>query len=350
MSGIAAEPFGTTKHGEQVMRYTLDNGRGMRVQILNYGCTVQSVFVPDRRGTPRDVVLGYDTLAEYEAGTAYFGAFVGRCANRIRAARFSLNGTEYRLEPNEGEHHLHGVYPTRVFSAAAGEELCLFRVSPAGEEGYPGALHVSVRYRLRRDNALEIRYEAETDADTVVNFTNHSYFNLNGQDGSSVRSHELTLAAGSYTPVGPDLIPTGEIRAVDGTALDLRSGRALGEGIDAGGYDHNLIPYGEGMRSIASLLSRESGITLEVSTTEPGVQLYTANEVQNERGKGGAVYPRWGGVCLETQHFPASPAFPQFPSVVLRAGERFQSETVYRFGVLPDAGAEVGKGEERSDG
>ena len=343
MATIFSEPFGFTKNGRAVTRYTLQNAAGMRVCVLDYGCTVQSIFVPDRAGKPRDVALGYDTVEEYEAGQAYFGAFVGRCANRIKDARFTLDGREYRLEKNDGENHLHGIFARSVFFAYAGDALYLHRGSPDGEEGYPGTLEVRVCYRLRADNALEIIYDADTDADTIVNFTNHTYFNLNGQDGSDVLSHELTLLSDRFLETGAQLIPTGAILPVGGTPMDFRRGKALGSEIDvpdrqlllAAGYDHSYVigpPEGR-LRRFAAMKSRGSGISMEAFTTEPAVQLYTANDLRGERGKGGVIYPRRGGVCLETQHYPASPAFAHFPSIVLRANEHYHSETVFRFGI-----------------
>ncbi len=342
---ITSAPFGTTKSGEAVTRFTLENGRGLRAGILDYGCTVQRLLVPDKTGAPVDVVLGYDDLAGYETGTCYFGALVGRCANRIRGAAFELNGQTVRLSKNDGENHLHGVFSfVRYEAEAAPDALILRRVSPAGEEGYPGTLTLEVRYSLTDDNALSIRYTAATDADTIVNLTNHSYFNLNG--GGDVLSHTLRLFASRFTECDGETLATGRILPVDGTPLDFRAGKPLGDGIDdpcpqiafCRGFDHNyLIDGADGaLRRFAEAAGDKTGITLEAETTQPAFQLYTGNWIDGDTapcGKGGVRYPRRGGFCLETQHCPCSPNFPQFPTVVLRPGETYAQETVYRFGL-----------------
>lgn len=340
---ITSEPFGVTKSGEAVTRWTLQNAAGMEVRILSYGCTVQSILVPDAAGKKIDVALGYDDLAGYEAGSCFFGCFIGRYANRIKGARFWLNGREYALEKNDGENHLHGVYCTSVFDGAVEDgALVLRRLSPDGEEGYPGALHVEVRYALTDRNELVMDYRAVTDADTVVNFTNHTYFNLNG--GGDVLGHRLSISADHFGEGDAQTLPTGRILRVIGTPMDFRSGRVIGEDIDCDwdqirncrGYDHNFIIRGEPgeLRRMAAARGDVSGIRMEASTTQPAMQLYTGNYVDGDAaksGKGGVRYPRYGGFCLESQHYPCSPNFPDFPSTVLRPGEEYHETTVYRF-------------------
>ncbi|MBR3561008.1 MAG: galactose mutarotase [Oscillospiraceae bacterium] len=343
MAMITAEPFGATKAGEPVTRWTLQNSAGMSVRIISYACAVQSITVPDRNGDPIDVALGYDDLAGYEAGSCFFGAFVGRYANRIKGAAFELNGRRYTLEKNQGNNHLHGAYCHQVFDGSVENDTLVFRrVSPDGEEGYPGTLRFEVRYTLREDNALVIDYRAETDADTVVNFTNHTYFNLNGT--GDILNHRLTLAASRFTEGDTETLPTGNILPVDGTPMDFRGGKVIGEGIasDYGqvalcrGYDHNFILDTDGilMRQFAEAEGDVSGIRLKAYTTQPAVQLYTGNYVDDDsapHGKGGVRYPRYAGFCLETQHYPCSPNYPQFPSTVLRPGETYRHTTIYRF-------------------
>lgn len=344
MTMIDKEYFGQTKEGEPVYRYTMKNSSGMCVLILNYGCIIQSILVPDRNGRPTDVVLGYDDLAGYEAGSCFFGAFVGRYANRIKGASFELNGKTYFLEKNDGCNHLHGVYERRVYEAQIEKEsLVLRRISPDGEEGYPGTLAVKVRYTLTEDNALEIEYTAHTSADTVVNLTNHSYFNLNG-DGKDILGHTLQLASGSYTEADAQTLPTGKILPVENTPMDFRAGKRIGQDLFsdwaplklAHGYDHNYILDEKAgtLRKFAQCTGDKSGIALEGFTTQVAVQLYTGNFVDGDNapfGKGGVRYPKYAGFCLETQHYPCSPNFPEFPSTVLKPGEEYCEKTVYRF-------------------
>ena len=339
MKNPTVTPFGTSASGEQIFKYTLENDSGMSVSLINYACAVQSVVLPDKNGTPTDVVLGYDTAEEYEKGGVFLGAFVGRYANRIRASEFELNGKTYKLPENDGRNHLHGTFAHRVFPAEIKDGGVVFRgVGEDGEEGFPGRLQFEVSYTLTEDNALRISYRAVTDADTVINLTNHSYFNLNGQDGSDVLDHTLTLNAAYFTEGNAETIPTGRILPVDGTPMDFRAGKKLGAEMHTdyeqtrlcNGYDHNFVLDGT-KGEFAVLRSENTGIELHCSTDQPGVQLYSGNFIDNERGKGGVIYPKHGAVCLETQHFPCSPNFPQFPSTVLRAGECFTSETVYRF-------------------
>lgn len=342
---IIREPFGTTQKGESVSIFTMQNENGMTVRVLDYGCTIQSLTVPDKSGKPVDVLLGYDDIADYEKGICFYGAVVGRYANRIRNAELSIGGKTYALEKNLGEHHLHGVFSKRVFETEiAGDTLIFRRLCPSMEEGIPGNLALEVRYTLRSDNALVLDYRATTDEETVLNLTNHAYFNLNGHDSGSVRGHVLRLDCDCYTDADADHIPTGRLVSVDGTPMDLRREKALSEGLgsdfkaiaECNGYDHNYVINGERgtLREFAKLRGERSGIILTAETTQPGVQLYTANFLDEDPvtcGKGGVKYRNYDAVCLETQHYPASPAFPQFPTTTLRPGEEFRETTVYRF-------------------
>ncbi|MFB7913256.1 aldose epimerase family protein [Streptomyces sp. NPDC056061] len=327
---VRAEEFGTSADGDAVHRWTLERA-GTRVRVLTYGGIVQSVEVPDRDGARAEVVLGLPDLAGYEAFPGpYFGALVGRYANRIGRARFELDGRTHRLTPNEGRNQVHGGprgFDKRVWrarEAAGGVGLSL--VSPDGEEGFPGRLTVFVTYTLDEDGALRIGYRAETDAPTVLNLTNHTYWNLAGAraDGAAL-GQELRIAAGRITPVDAESLPTGEFLAVDGTRFDFREPRPVGPG-----YDHNFVLDGAGAAGAgpaAELYDPGSGRVLTVTTTEPGMQLYTADHFD------GRPFGPCAGIALETQHFPDSPNRPGFPSTVLRPGEEFVSTTVYGFGV-----------------
>lgn len=341
---VKKRPFGTLSTGEPVYCYTLDNGT-VCVNVLDYGCHIQSILVPDRMDEPVDVVLGYDTAADYERGSSFFGAFVGRYANRIAHARFPLNGKMVCLKPNEGENHLHGVLFRCLYEVETGENsITLRRHSPAGEEGYPGALDIVVTYTLGQDNALRLDYQVRSDADTVLNLTNHSYFNLSGHDSGSIEDQILRLSASHITPVREGSIPTGALQSVEGTAFDFRAPKPLGRDIDApeeqirlgGGYDHNYVLDAPGLEQpFAVAESGRTGIVMECFTTQPGVQLYTGNAVQQDarrgHGKGGVSYARRSGFCLETQHYPDTPNQPAFPSALLKAGEQYHEVTVYRF-------------------
>ncbi|MGC0332220.1 aldose 1-epimerase [Streptomyces sp. SAI-170] len=320
------EQFATLSDGTPVRRCTLERA-GVRVRVLSYGGIVQSVEFPDREGLRADVVLGFKDLDGYLAHQGpYFGALVGRYANRIAGARFALDGVTYPLERNDGPNSLHGGghgFDKRVWDMTPVEHgVRLARVSPHGEEGFPGRLELSATYTLLESGALRIAYEAVTDAPTVVNVTNHSYFNLSGSGPAG--GHELRIAASRFTPVDADLIPTGEFADVTGTRFDFRTARATGSG-----YDHNFVldkGVTDGPVEVAELHDPASGRVLTVSTTEPGLQLYTADHLSGPFAPG-------DGIALETQHFPDSPNRPEFPSTVLRPGEVFRSETVYGFGV-----------------
>jgi aldose 1-epimerase len=335
----------------------LTNGNGMRVRVLEHGCTIVGIEVPDREGRPGDVALGFNDASEYRRRHPYFGCVVGRFGNRIAGGRFSLDGRNHQLATNNAPGgipcHLHGGevgFDQRHWSVertenGGAQELCFTRVSLDGEEGYPGNLTVSVVYRLTGDNALEIEYEALTDAATPVNLTNHSYFNLRGEgSGETVLDHVLTLHASRFLPTDAGMIPTGELRAVEGTPFDFRQPRVIGERIaqddpqlvGASGYDQNwVLDAGGGALALAAeVYEPVSGRVMEVLTTEPGVQLYTGNMLDGSCiGKSGRPYARHGGLCLETQHFPDSPNQPAFPNTILRPGARYLSKTVYRFGV-----------------
>jgi aldose 1-epimerase len=323
-----------------VSLFTLTNERGFEVSITNYGGAVVSLQAPDRKGTYGDVVLGFDKLADYVRNQLYFGGLIGRYANRIARGRFSLDGVEYQLSQNDGPNHLHGGvrgFNKRVWEvidplADAGRTLTLQYLSRDGEEGYPGNLRARVTYTLAA-NELRIDYEAMADRDTVVNLTNHSYFNLAGR--GDILNHELTLHADAFTPVTEDLIPTGEIRAVASTPWDFTRGKAVGKDLAAAGdYDHNFVlnDYDGSLRTAVRLYERVSGRVLEILTTQPGVQFYSGNFLDGTlTGKGGMVYNKYAALCLEPQHFPDSPNHPNFPSTVLRPGELYRQVSVYRF-------------------
>ncbi|MGW1022138.1 aldose epimerase family protein [Streptomyces sp. NPDC002577] len=324
-----SELFGTLPDGTAVHRWTLERG-GVRVRVLTYGGIVQSAEVPDRDGRSAQVALALPDLQGYlERPGPYFGALVGRYANRIAHGRFPLNGGTYHLAQNNAPNSLHGGeqgFDKHVWDAEPVEHgVRLSRVSPHGEEGFPGRLKVSATYSLDESGALRIAYEAVTDAPTVVNLTNHSYWNLTGADAGSAAGHELRIAASRYTPVDADLIPTGELADVEGTRFDFRQPRAAGSG-----YDHNFV-LDKGVTSasepVAELYDPASGRVLTIATTEPGLQLYTADHLD------GDPYAPGAGVALETQHFPDSPNRPEFPSTALRPGEVYRSETVFGFGV-----------------
>ena len=338
--------FGKTKDGREAHLYALANKAGMQVVISDFGGTVISIKVPDRNGKIADVVLGYDTLSGYQEGTASFGGTVGRYANRIAGAKFSLDGKEYVLEKNNGENHLHGGFNKVLWDAEpstgkAGPSLKIHYLSKDGEENFPGNLSVTVLFTLTDANELKIEYTATTDKKTVLNLTNHSYFNL--ADSDTILNHQLTLKASRFTPVDAGLIPTGELRSVAGTPFDFRQATAIGARIDQDdeqlklghGYDHNWV-LDAGIKaepSLAAVLYEPtSGRVVEAWTTEPGIQVYTGNFLDGtSRGKGARNYPRRSAVCLETQHFPDSPNHPDFPTTTLEPGKEFHSVTIYKF-------------------
>lgn len=341
--GIVKRHFGNTD-GQDVSLYTLTNSRGFEVSITNYGGAVVSIKAPDRRGEFADVALGFDTLEEYVRNPRYFGGLIGRHANRIGLGRFSLNGVEYQLTQNNGVNHLHGGakgFDKRVWAATdeasnGSAVLRLEYLSVDGEEGYPGNVRAQVTYTLSPDDELEINYEATTDRDTIVNLTNHAYFNLAG--GGDILGHQLTLHADAFTPVSKELIPTGEIKSVENTPMDFRRAKAIGTDLSlAGGYDHNFVltDYDGSLRPAARLYEPNSGRMLEILTTEPGIQFYSGNFLDGSlTGKGGVVYHQYAGLCLEPQHFPDAPNHANFPSTVLRPGEVYKHVSKYRFSCI----------------
>jgi aldose 1-epimerase len=349
--GMSAKsrPFGKARNGDAVELYTLTNSKGMEATIMTYGGIVTSLRVPDRTGKLDDVVLGFDTIDGYlgDPPAPYFGALIGRYGNRIAKGRFTLSGTEYKLAQNNGVNALHGGlqgFDKVVWKAKSPgpQSLELTYFSKDGEEGYPGNLTGTVVYTVTDNNELKLEYSATTDKDTVLNLTNHSYFNLAGQGEGDVQQHTMTINADKFTPVDETLIPTGELRSVDGTPFDFRQPKTIGERIDGadpqlkfgGGYDHNYVlnVSGAAPELAVRVTEPKTGRVMEVLTTQPGVQLYTGNKLDGKlRGKGGKAYQSRYGFCLETQHFPDSPNKPTFPSVVLKPGERYQSTTIYRF-------------------
>jgi aldose 1-epimerase len=345
---VQKSSFGTTKDGQAVDLYTLTNASGVVAKISTYGALLTELHVPDRNGTLADVVLGFKTLDRYEGDHPYFGGTIGRVANRIAKGRFKLNGQEYSLAANNGPNHLHGGlrgFDKRVWSAqpvsVAGVPAVRFTYTSADmEEGYPGALTATVTYTLTHSNELRLEYTATTDKPTIVNLTNHSYFNLAGEGQGTILDHELTIMADRYTPVDDTLIPTGEIASVRGTVMDFNRATAIGARINdvpgpaPGGYDHNyVLAHGGGVLAMsATVREPKSGRVMDVLTSEPGVQLYTGNFLDGTiTGKAGVAYQKHFGFCLETQHFPDSINRPNFPPVVLQPGRTFKSTTVYRF-------------------
>jgi aldose 1-epimerase len=351
--GVSREPFGRTSEGESVEIFTLRNGNGLEVRAMTYGAIITSIQAPDRGGAMADVVLGFDSLESYLPRHPYFGAVVGRYGNRIGNAQFRLNGQTYRLAANNGPNHLHGgakgfdkyVWEAEPLSNAIG--VAFSRTSADGEEGYPGNLKTRVTYTLSDANELDIAYEASTDKATPVNLTQHTYFNLAGHASGDILGHQVMINADRFTPVDATLIPTGELASVSGTPFDFRQAGAVGARIEENhpqlkmgrGYDHNFVlnRKGGGLQPAARVVHPGSGRTLDVATTEPGVQFYTGNFLDgSQKGKGGATYTHRSGLCLETQHFPDSPNKPNFPSAVLQPGETYKSRTVFRFGVVKE--------------
>lgn len=349
---MTRQKFGTTPDGRDAWVYTLRNSSGMEARITNFGGVVLSLLVPDRDGRFTDVVLGYDSLPPYAVNKPYFGALIGRYANRIGKGRFSLEGVDYTLAINNGANHLHGgvtgfdkvLWEAKDDESIPGRTLVLAYGSRHMEEGYPGNLAVKVTYTLTDSNELKIESRATTDRPTVVNLTQHSYFNLAGQGEGDILAHDLMIAADRFTPTDSGLIPTGELRPVGGTPMDFTSPVAIGARIKepydqlalAGGYDHNWVlnkPSRE-YALAASVYEKTTGRVLEVLTTEPGLQFYCGNFLDGtEVGKGGKVYHHRYGFCLETQHFPDSPNKPGFPPTTLRPGEEYYTVTTYRFSV-----------------
>lgn len=345
------QPFGKTSDGQPADLYTLTNKKGMEVAITNFGGIIVSLKVPDRAGKFDDVVLGYDTLDGYLTNKAFFGALIGRYGNRIAHGKFTLNGQTYTLPKNDGDNTLHGgpegfnkrLWTAKDVSSAKGQALELTYLSADGEEGFPGKLNTKVIYTLNDQNELTIAYSATTDKETVVNLTNHSYFNLAGQGTGDILSHELMIKGDHITAVDETLIPTGELRPVKGTPFDFTHATAIGARISQDdpqlkvgkGYDHNWVLNDHGSKSpvlVAEAYEPKSGRVLQVLSTEPGVQFYSGNFLDGTiQGKGGKVYNHRYGFCLETQHFPDSPNHPKFPPTTLKPGDTYSTTTVFKF-------------------
>jgi aldose 1-epimerase len=347
---VERAPFGTTPAGDSIEVFTLTNAHGMEVRAITYGGIITSLRTPDRTGRLDDIVLGFDSLAGYVRGTPYFGSIIGRYGNRIARGRFTLEGKTYELATNNGQNHLHGgnkgfdkvIWAGEPIESDSAVGVVFTYTSPDGEEGYPGRLDVRVTYTLTDQNELIIDYFAQTDQPTPVNLTQHSYFNLAA--GGDILGHELMINAAGYTPVDSTLIPTGEIAPVAGTPFDFRTPVAIGARINQDdaqirnglGYDHNFVldRSGGGLAHAARVSEPTTGRTLDIYTTEPGIQFYSGNFLDGTiTGKGGRVYQHRTGFCLETQHYPDSPNQPTFPSTMLRPGEEYRSQTVFRFGV-----------------
>ena len=349
---IQRESWGTDSSGQAVCLYTLTNSAGTEAKVTDFGGRIVSLKTTDRQGNFADIVLGFDNLDGYLKKNPFFGALVGRYANRIANGRFELNGHTYELARNNGPNALHGglrgfdkvVWESQIVDTGNGLVLELEYVSKDGEEGYPGTLKTLVTYSLNEKNELRIDYRASTDKDTVLNLTNHSYFDLMGQFAGNILDHQVTIHADRFTPIDANLIPTGELRDVSGTPFDLRKPGPIGARIDEDyeqlklgwGYDHNFVLNGRGLRVAASVLDPATGRKLEVLTTQPGVQFYTGNHLDGSvTGKGGVTYKFRFGFCFETQHFPDSPNKPDFPSTVLKPGDQFHETTIFRFSTEP---------------
>ena len=344
--------FGKLKDGRSVRLFSLKNAQGATAKIIEFGATIISLKLPDRNGKYEDVILGYDSLPEYINDNFYLGAIVGRYGNRIRKGRFSLAGKEYQLPLNNNENHLHGgsggfhklLWQGEIVSFAPGSAVKFRLVSPDGDQGYPGTVILDVTYTLTDKNELCIEYTGETDKETILNLTNHAYFNLSGSPKNDILDHELMIRAKYITSVNEELIPTGELANVENTPFDFREPSVIGGRIDVDdtqlkygmGYDHNWVleDYNKQMRMIASLSDSESGRYMEVYTDQPGIQFYTGNFLDGSvAGKNGIKYKFRTGLCLETQHFPDSPNRPEFPSVTLKPGEQYKQTTIYSFSV-----------------
>ena len=345
---VSKELFGTCKTGEKIYLYTLSNQKGMSVQVTNFGAILVSVRTPDKTGRTEDVVLGFDTLAEYEKNPSFFGATVGPNANRVGGARFSIDGEEYRLDVNDSGNNLHthmeGAFHKRVWDVQEGEDRVLFSLTePDGSLGLPGNRRVRLSYALTEGNRLELHYHGESDRKTIFNLTNHSYFNLEGEGKGRIEDHVLWMKASHYTPVGTTPIPTGEIAPVTGTPMDFTKPARVGERIDGdfsqlkvtGGYDHNWVidDFDGSVKLFAKVKAPVSGRTMKAYTNLPGVQFYAGNFIDTQKGKGGKEYGKRSGLCLETQFYPDTPNKPEFPSSVFGPDRIYDYTTIYEFGV-----------------
>ncbi len=361
MPSVTSALFGTTPEGDSVEIFTMKNSNGLEVQAMTYGAIITSIKTYDKDGNLGDIVLGFDSLGGYTspaylAHLPYFGAIVGRYANRIAGGKFSIDGAEYQLPTNDGPNSLHGgtkgfdqrVWSGRSFQNDTSSGVVLSYTSPDGQEGYPGTLSVDVTYTLTNSNELVVDYHATTDKPTVVNLSQHSYWNLDDDGRTSILDHSMMIAADTFTPVDSTLIPTGEMRPVEGTPFDFRTPHTIGERINAdnrqlklaGGYDHNWVlndtPLDPqtGLLLAAKVVGPKSGRTLEVLTDQPGIQFYSGNFLDGTiTGKYGITYGHRAAFALETQHYPDSPNHPDFPSTVLRPGDTYQTRTIFRFGV-----------------
>ncbi len=352
-----SEPFGKTAAGESVEIYTIQNEAGFTAKVMTRGATLVQLLAPDRNGKFEDVILGFDSVTGYEsADNQFFGSTTGRVCNRIAKGKFTLDGKEYTLAINNEPNHLHGgalrsldkvIWTAKPFTNERGTGVSFTYTSPDGEEGYPGTVNLTVTYLVPKDkNNLSIRYIATTDKATPLNLTNHAYFNLAGAGSPSISDHVLTIHADQYTPVDETLIPTGKLANVQGTNLDFRKASKIGKRIDeltdtpTMGYDHNYVlrapEEGKAMRPAATLVDKDSGRRMNITTTEPGVQFYTGNFLKGQVGKGGKTYAHRSALCLETQHFPDSINQPSFPSIVLKPGEKFISQTVLSFSIATE--------------
>ena len=336
--------FGSTAKGEKASLYTLRNKGGIEIGVTDYGAALVKVLIPDKDGKVQDVVLGYDSAKAYEEGGVHFGATVGRVANRIGGACFELNGKIYALTANDNGNSLHGgcdYYNKRMWRAeeVTGQKVIFYLESPDGDQGYPGAVRISVTYELTDDNEIKLHYHAVSDADTLINLTNHIYFNLSGHASGPVLGQEVFIAADVFTRADAESVPTGEIVPVEGTPMDFRKYKAIGEAIGADyealilgqGYDHNWVLKGSGLRLVAGMRSDKTGIVMEVLTDLPGMQFYTGNFLVSEQGKKGAVYSRRHGACFETQYFPDAVHKEHFEGPVIKAGASYDTVTIYRF-------------------
>lgn len=344
--GVVKEKFGITKDGKDVYAYTLSNSNGMQARVINYGAILVNLFVPDKDGKLDDVVLGFDNLEGYYGNGSFFGATIGPSANRIGGASFEINGKTYQLDVNDGPNNLHSHmengYHKQVWEAAEGDNsVTLTLEGKDGEMGFPGNKKITMTYSLSEDNALKLAYHVSADADTIVNLTNHTYFNLSGHQAGSIEDHLLQLHAGNYTPVVPGAIPTGEIAPVAGTPMDFTKAKPIGQDINADfeqlkltlGYDHNFVIDGAdgSLKEIAQVQDPKSGRKMKVFTNLPGVQFYAGNCIAEETGKENAVYAPRKGFCLETQYYPDNIHHPNFPQAVFGPGKDYESETVYQF-------------------
>ena len=336
--------FGTTKNGEEARLYCLKNSRGMEISVSDYGAALVEVLVPGFDGKQYDVVLGYDDVRGYEEADKFFGATVGRMANRIGGAEFVLNGRSYKLSPNDNGNNLHSgpqFYNQRMWQVKEADEthVVFSLLSPDGDQGYPGDVKIEVSYTLTEENEIKIHYYAVPEEDTIINMTNHSYFNLAGHDSGDILKQEVWLDADAYTRADAESIPTGEIISVEGTPMDFRVKKALGKDIEedyealrfGGGYDHNWVLNGQGFRKVGEFSCRDTGITMEVHTDLPGIQIYSGNFLVEEQGKKGAVYKKRQAVCFETQYFPDAVHKENFEGPRVNAGEVYETTTVYRF-------------------